>query len=84
MHENTTRPTADLSRERRRQVHRLLKRTGVVHDPRLSTDAKVLYVVGALICDQQGAGSTEVLMAAMQDPSIVQAARTILAKAVAS
>lgn len=83
MHESTTRPTADFSRERRRLVTRLIRRSGVLADPRLTDDAKVLYVVCALVADDGGVGRTDALTEAMQDPSIVQVARTIMAQAVA-
>lgn len=73
---------ADLSRERRRHVLNLLKRQGIVTSS-LSDSARLTYVVGALVCDDTGYLKKDSLVAAFQDPSVVQAARTLLAKAVA-
>lgn len=71
---------ANLSRARRRHVLNLLDRAGVL-TAGLSDDAELTYVVGALICDDTGFLKKADLVAAFQDPSIVQAARALLAKA---
>lgn len=72
---------ADLSRKRRRHVLDLVRRTGLLTDNGLTDDARLLYVVGGLICNDAGVAKQADLTAAMRDPSIVQAARTILTKA---
>lgn len=73
---------ADLSRERRRHVLRLLGRTGILNAD-ISDDARLTYVVGALVCNDVGYLKQADLVAAFNDPSVVQAARTLLAKAAA-
>ena len=77
------RPTAraDFSRERRRHVVALLRRSGVLSN--VSPDAQLLYTVGALICDANGRFSKAELDAATADPSIIEAARQLLRKAAA-
>lgn len=73
---------ADLSRERRRHVLRLLSRTGIMSAD-ISDDARLTYVVGALVCNDIGYLKKDDLVAAFADPSVVQAARTLLEKAAA-
>ena len=70
----------NLSRERRRHVERLLQRTGVLYDSRLSEHAKLVYIVGALIADDTGLVLKADLEAIEPDSEVVQVARTILTK----
>lgn len=72
---------ADLSRERRRHVLQLMRRTGVLTDTHLTDKDRLIYVVGALVCDDVGRVNTTDLAEALRDPSIVQAARALLRKA---
>ena len=71
---------ANFSRTRRRKALAMLR------DPefqlaQLPDGAQLAYAVGLLICDDRGRFSRDDLHRAMNDPSIAQAARTLLAKA---
>lgn len=85
MTQSTDRPAphkrADLSRDRRRLAFRMLRGEGILEHPDLDDDAKLLYTVGLLVCDNQGRMSQADLDAALDDPSIVNAARQIMARA---
>lgn len=75
--------SADLSRKRRRHVLNLIERTGILASD-VGDDALLTYVVGALVCDDTGFLKKADLVDAFQDPSVVQAARTLLGKAMAA
>jgi hypothetical protein len=70
----------DLSRERRRHIMRLIEGEGLL-DADLPEDARLLYVVGGLICNDVGVARQSDLYAAMAEPEILEAAVEILAKA---
>lgn len=74
-------PIADLSRTRRRHVLQLLRRSGILTNTGLTDRARLVYTVGCLVCDDAGRIKQPVLTAALNDPSIVQVARTLLRKA---
>lgn len=71
---------ADLSPERRATVLSLLS------DERfrtadLTTGARLMYAVAALVCDDAGRARQADLEAGLRDPSVTQCARTLLRKA---
>lgn len=74
--------TPDMGAHRRRVVLAMLsdeKRRASWQ--RLRTDAQLSYVLGALVCDDAGRFDQVDLLAAWCDPSAVQYARHLLAKA---
>jgi len=72
--------TANLSRERRRHILRMVEGNGVL-DADMSDEARVTYVVGGLVCDDTGFIRKPDLDAALADPSVVSVAIDILDKA---
>jgi hypothetical protein len=74
----------DFTREHRVAVVRFVSRVGLLGHPRMSEASKLLFVVSALMADPNGVGSPDTVQAAMQDPSLLQAARAIMIEAVAS
>lgn len=72
--------TADLSQERRRHIIRMIEGEGVL-DADMTEDARMLYVVGGLVCNDVGFVRQADLQAAMGDPAVVAAAMEILNKA---
>ena len=72
--------TADYSRERRRAVLSLL-RDKRFRRADLTPNARLMYAVSALACDETGHISEPNLSRAMADSSTVQAAKTLLRKA---
>jgi len=56
-----------------------LKAAGLTE--RMNTEALTLLVVGMLLADDTGSFSEKSLMVAMSDPSTLQVARTLIAKA---
>ncbi|MCV7007437.1 hypothetical protein [Mycobacterium gordonae] len=71
---------ANLSLERRRHIMRMIEGEGVL-DADLTEDARLLYVVGGLVCNDVGFVRQSDLEAAMGDPAVVAAAMEILNKA---
>lgn len=69
---------ATIPRSRRRHVVEIVRRQAI-HDQPLTEDAKLLYVVGALVADDEGHLSQERLKRALRDATVVQIARSILA-----
>ena len=72
--------TAKLSQERRRHIMRRIEGEGVL-DAELTEDARLLYVVGGLVCNDVGFVRQADVQAAMGDPTVVAAAMEILNKA---
>jgi len=72
--------TAKLSQERRRHIMRMIEGEGVL-DAELTEDARLLYVVGGLVCNDVGFVRQADVQAAMGDPTVVAAAMEILNKA---
>jgi hypothetical protein len=72
--------TANLSQERRRHIIRMIEGEGVLGAD-LTEDARLLYVVGGLVCNDVGFVRQSDLQAAMDDASVVAAAMEILNKA---
>jgi hypothetical protein len=72
--------TANLSQERRRHIMRMIEGEGVL-DADMTEDARLLYVVGGLVCNDVGFVRQADLQAAMGDPAVVAAAMEILNKA---
>lgn len=68
---------AKITRERRRHVVRLVKRVGL-HGAQLSDDARLTYVIGALIASDAGRVKNSDLAAAAADPKMVALAANIL------
>ena len=73
-------PLADFSEERRAHALRLLRAEKVLIDPRLSDDAKLLFCVSLLVCDDFGFARRDDVNRAVLDPSIINAARQIMAE----
>jgi hypothetical protein len=71
---------ANLSRERRRDILRMIEGEGVL-DADLNENARLLYVVGGLVCNDVGFVRQADLEAAMADPDVLAAAMEILNKA---
>jgi len=69
----------DFSEYRRDTVVLYLKAAGLTE--RMNTEALTLLVVGMLLADDTGSFSEKSLMVAMSDPSTLQVARTLIAKA---
>ena len=69
----------DFSEYRRDTVVLYLQAAGLTE--RINTEALTLLVVGMLLADESGSFSEESLVVAMSDPSTLQVARTLIAKA---
>lgn len=69
-----------ISRERRRHVMRLIKRSGILTAD-VSDDARVTYVLGALVCDDTGYLKKDDLTRAAQNPRLLALAENMLAMA---
>ena len=69
----------DFSEYRRDTVVLYLKAAGLVE--RMNSEALTLLVVGMLLADDTGSFSEKSLVVAMSDPSTLQVARTLIAKA---
>ncbi|MBF6474691.1 MULTISPECIES: hypothetical protein [Nocardia] len=70
----------DLSRSRRRTIMRMIEGQGLL-DHELSEDARLLYIIGGLICNAVGVAKTQDLEAALENPEIISVALEILDKA---
>ncbi|CAN5349130.1 hypothetical protein BH09ACT8_BH09ACT8_30930 [soil metagenome] len=75
--------TANLSAEHQERVARIVARTGLVTQRRLSIESKVLFVVSALCADANGNGSADAVKVALSDPAVLTVACSIIAQAVA-
>lgn len=71
---------ADFSPERRAHALAWIRGEQLL-DASVSEDARIIAAVGLLICNDTGFLKQTELDAAMTDPSIVQAARTLLDEA---
>ena len=69
----------DFSDYRRETIVLYLRAGGLVK--RLPRDALLVLVMGMLISDDDGAFTEQALLAAMNDPSALQVARTLIGKA---
>ena len=69
----------DFSEYRRDTVVLYLKAAGLIQ--RMNSEALTLLVVGMLLADDTGSFSEKSLVVAMSDPSTLQVARTLIAKA---
>ena len=69
----------DFSEYRRDTVVLYLQAAGLIE--RMSLEALTLLVVGMLLADDTGSFSEKSLLVAMSDPSTLQVARTLIAKA---
>jgi hypothetical protein len=69
----------DFSEYRRETVVLYLQAAGLIE--RMNTEALTLLVVGMLLADDTGSFSEKSLVVAMSDPSTLQVARTLIAKA---
>ena len=69
----------DFSEYRRQTVVLYLQAAGLTE--RLNPEALTLLVVGMLLADDTGSFSEKSLLVAMSDPSTLQVARTLIAKA---
>ena len=69
----------DFSEYRRETIILYLQAAGLT--TRLNTEALTLLVVGMLLADDTGSFSEQSLVVAMSDPSTLQVARTLIAKA---
>jgi len=69
----------DFSEYRRETIVLYLQAAGLT--TRLNTEALTLLVVGMLLADDTGSFSEKSLVVAMSDPSTLQVARTLIAKA---
>lgn len=72
--------TADLSRERRRKAISTLKANRDRVDA-LARPAQLVYAVSLLVADGRGGFAEAEVVSASADPSVVQVASTLLAKA---
>lgn len=72
--------TANLSRDRRRHILRMVEGQGVLNAD-IGEQARLTYVVGGLVASDVGVVSQEDLAAAMTDPSVISVAMEILDKA---
>jgi len=81
--ENTERAVSlqrpDFSDYKRETIVLYLRAGGLVD--RVPRDALIMLVVGMLIADDEGAFSEQALLSAMNDPSAMQVARTLIKKA---
>lgn len=69
-----------IARDRRRHVERLIKGTGLADHPQLSYDAKLLYVISGLRCNDTGHISKAALREATLDSYTRSVAMNILTK----
>ena len=69
----------DFSEYRRDTVVLYLQAAGLIE--RMSMEALTLLVVGMLLADDTGSFSEKSLLVEMSDPSTLQVARTLIAKA---
>jgi hypothetical protein len=69
----------DFSEYRRDTVVLYLKAAGLIE--RMNSEALTLLVVGMLLADDTGSFSEKSLVVAMSDPSTLQVARRLIAKA---
>ena len=69
----------DYSLYRRDTIVLYIRAGGLVE--RMTSEMLLTLVVGMLICDDEGAFGEREIMAAMCDPSVIQVARTLIAKA---
>jgi hypothetical protein len=69
----------DFSEYRRDTVVLYLQAAGLIE--RMNMEALTLLVVGMLLADDTGSFSEKSLVVAMSDPSTLQVARTVIAKA---
>ena len=69
----------DFSEYRRDTVVLYLQAAGLIQ--RMNTEALTLLVVGMLFAEDTGSFSDNSLVVAMSDPSTLQVARTLIAKA---
>ena len=69
----------DFSEYRRETIVLYLQAAGLIE--RMNTEALTLLVVGMLLADDTGSFSEKSLVVAMSDPSTLQVARTLIAKA---
>ena len=67
-----------VSRERRRHVVKLVRRVGL-HAAQLSDDARLTYVVAALVADDSGRIPNDLLFSTCKDPKLLALAENILA-----
>lgn len=72
---------ADFSPERRAHVLSYIQGSGLLTHPDLDDGARLLCVVGTLICDDQGRMSKSDLEDAYADPSVRQVAAQLLKEA---
>lgn len=72
--------TANLSRDRRRHILRMIEGEGVLETD-IGDAARLTYVVGGLVCNDAGFVRQDDLEAAMGDPGVVSVAMEILDKA---
>ncbi|WP_166390272.1 hypothetical protein [Nocardioides ochotonae] len=77
----TRKLTPDYSPERRQHAIGTIQGSGVLTHPALNESDRLLYAVGCLIADDTGMFPLAHLNLAMSDPSLVQAARTLLEEA---
>ncbi|SCX32918.1 hypothetical protein [Mycolicibacterium fluoranthenivorans] len=70
--------TQKLSPERIDAAMRFVRRTGILSYPRLSSAARLQFVVSALVADDSGRGDPATVSAALIDPSIVTVAQRII------
>ncbi|BDQ23582.1 hypothetical protein RQN9TF_30505 (plasmid) [Rhodococcus qingshengii] len=70
----------NLSKERRRHLLRMVEGEGIL-DADISEEARLLYVVSGLMCNDIGVVKQNAVTAGMNNPQIVQTAITILDKA---
>jgi hypothetical protein len=70
----------NLTRERRRHLIRMIEGEGLL-DAELPEDARLLYIVGGLVCNDIGVARQSDLQAGLADPDVMDAALEILAKA---
>jgi hypothetical protein len=78
--EQETKFTANLSRDRRRHIMRMIEGEGVL-EADINEQARLLYVVGGLVCNEAGFARQSDLQAGMADPDVLSVAVEILDKA---
>lgn len=71
---------ADFSDERRATALSWIRGEGLLQS-KVSDSAKLMAAVGLLICDDSGRIAQPALESAMRDPSVIQAAATLLEEA---
>lgn len=78
IHDTTDSSKPAIDRTRRRYVAKLVRKVGL-HTKPISDDARLAYIVGALVCDDSGKIGRAALDAALADANVVHIARSILA-----